>query len=218
MRFRRAYYDLFSHVYDRVIALHSGDASARLRDLLIERTGIQAGGRLLDLCTGTGAVAVRAQTAVEPGGLAVGVDFSVGMIRRACVKAHQRGVAVVTFVVGDAARLPFANACFDAVSCSHAMYELSPEVRDRALQEASRVLRPGGRFVMMEHCEPSRSLVRFLYRVRLSVLGSSENRDFARDEVPFLRRYFADVRRELSPKGRSKLIFGNKHEGAETPG
>jgi ubiquinone/menaquinone biosynthesis C-methylase UbiE len=98
------------------------------------------------------------------------------------------------------------------------MYELSPEVRDRALQEVSRVLRPGGRFVMMEHCEPSRPLVRFLYRVRLSVLGSSENRDFARDEVPFLRRYFAHVRRELSPKGRSKLIFGNKQEGAETAG
>ena len=50
MRFRRAYYDLFSLVYDRVIALHSGDASARLRDLLIERTGITAGDRLLDLC------------------------------------------------------------------------------------------------------------------------------------------------------------------------
>ncbi len=201
-----------------MIALHSGDASARLRDLLIERTGVKAGGRLLDLCTGTGAVAVRAQTAVEPGGLAVGVDFSAGMIRRACVKARQTGVENVAFVVGDAARLPFANASFDAVSCSHAMYELSPAVRDRALQEASRVLRPGGRFVMMEHCEPSRPLVRFLYRVRLSVLGSSENRDFARDEVPYLRRYFADVRRELSPNGRSKLVFGNKHEGAETVG
>jgi demethylmenaquinone methyltransferase/2-methoxy-6-polyprenyl-1,4-benzoquinol methylase len=54
--------------------------------------------------------------------------------------------------------------------------------------------------------------------VRLSVLGSSDNRAFARDELPFLRRYFADVRRELSPTGRSKLIFGTKQEGAETPG
>jgi demethylmenaquinone methyltransferase/2-methoxy-6-polyprenyl-1,4-benzoquinol methylase len=218
MRLRRAYYDLFSQVYDRVIALHSGDTSARLRDLLIDRTGIQPGDRLLDLCTGTGAVAVRAQTAVEPDGLVVGVDFSAGMIRRACVKARQTAVADVTFVVGDAAHLPFANASFDAVSCSHAMYELSPEVRDRVLQEVSRVLRPGGRFVMMEHCEPSHPLVRFLYRVRLSVLGSSQNRAFARDEVPVLRRYFADVKRELSPTGRSKLIFGNTHEGAETAG
>ena len=140
------------------------------------------------------------------------------MIRRACAKARQKGVEHVAFVVGDAARLPFSDASFDAVSCSHAMYELSPEVRDRALREAIRVLRPGGRFVMMEHCEPSRPLVRFLYRVRLSVLGSSENRDFARDEVPFLGRYFADVTRELSPKGRSKLIFGNKRECAETAG
>jgi len=84
------------------------------------------------------------------------------MIRRARGKARKTGVADVTFVVGDAARLPFANGSFDAVSCSHAMCELSPEVRDRALQEVSRVLRPGGRFVMMEHCEPSRPLVRFL--------------------------------------------------------
>ena len=81
MRFRRAYYDLFSHVYDRVIALHSGDASARPRGK------------------------------VDP-----------------------------------------------------------------------------------------------------------ENRDFARDEVPYVRRYFAHVRRELSPQGRSKLILGNKREGAETAG
>ena len=43
-----------SHVYDRVIALHSGDASARLRDLLIERTGIKAGDRLLDLWCSSG--------------------------------------------------------------------------------------------------------------------------------------------------------------------
>jgi ubiquinone/menaquinone biosynthesis C-methylase UbiE len=76
MRIRRAYYDLFSHVYDRVIAMHSGDANAAARDFLVERTGVEAGGQVLDLCTGTGAVALSAQQAVGPGGFVVGLDFS----------------------------------------------------------------------------------------------------------------------------------------------
>jgi ubiquinone/menaquinone biosynthesis C-methylase UbiE len=218
MHFRRAYYDLFSPIYDRVIALHSGDASAQLRDLLIDRTGVKAGGMLLDLCSGTGAVALRACRITGPDGLVIGLDFSSGMICRARDKAARTGVADVAFVVGDATRLPFAAASFDAVSCSHAMYELRPEARGRTLEEALRVLQPGGRFVMMEHCEPSRPLVRFLYRLRLLVLGSSGSRGFARDEGPFLRLFFANVRTELSPTGRSKLILGNKDEGTETTG
>jgi demethylmenaquinone methyltransferase/2-methoxy-6-polyprenyl-1,4-benzoquinol methylase len=218
MRLRRAYYDLFSSIYDRVIALHSGDASARLRDLLIDRTGVQAGGMLLDLCSGTGAVALRAGRTTGADGLVVGLDFSLGMIRRAREKAARMGVADVAFVVADASQLPFASASFDAVSCSHAMYELRPEARERTLEEALRVLRPGGRFVMMEHCEPKRPLVRLLYRLRLSLLGSSGSRELARDEVPFLRRFFVDVKPELSPTGRSKLILGHKDQFADTSG
>jgi hypothetical protein len=57
-----------------------------------------------------------------------------------------------------------------------------------------------------------------LDRVRLSALGGSANREFARDEVPFLRRFFGDVGRELSPTGRSKLIHGVKHEDVAAAG
>lgn len=214
MRLRRAYYDLFSAIYDWVIALHSGDANARLRDLLIDRTGVQAGARLLDLCTGTGAVALRACGTTGPQGFVVGLDFSSGMIRRAREKAVRMGVAHVAFVVADVARLPFAASSFDAISCSHAMYELHPEERGRMLEEARRILRPGGRFVMMEHCEPTHPLVRLLYRLRLVAVGSTGNREFARNEVPFLRRFFVDVRTERSPTGGSKLILGTKDGGS----
>lgn len=90
------------------------------------------------------------------------------------------------------------------------MYELSPEVRTSALDEARRVLRPRGRFLMMEHCEPTRPFVRFLYQVRLAVMGSARNRSFARDEVPFLGQFFRDVKRQLSPTDRSKIVWGVK--------
>jgi hypothetical protein len=46
MRFRQAYYDLFSHLYDPVIALHSGDGNAAARDFLVERAGVEAGSRV----------------------------------------------------------------------------------------------------------------------------------------------------------------------------
>lgn len=215
MRLRRAYYELLSHVYDRVIALHSKDGNAGLRDFLIERVGVEAGSRVLDLCTGTGAVALRAQRAAGPRGLIVGVDFSEGMIRKAEEKVRAKGHDGIALTVGDAGLLPFASASFDVVTCSHAMYELTPAARDRALGEIRRVLRPGGRFAMMEHCEPHRPLLRFLYNVRLSALGCSANREFARDEVPCLRRFFREVRREVSSTGGSKLVLGVKDESID---
>ena len=98
------------------------------------------------------------------------------------------------------------------------MYELNGEVRGERLRGALRVLRPGGRFVMMERCEPRRPLPRLLYRVRVLALGSAASREFARDEVPFLRRFFGDVGRELSPASRSSFIWGVKHEDVAAAG
>ena len=214
-RSRRAYYDLFSHFYDFVITLHSKDRSAALRDFLLDKAGVAPGGRLLDICTGTGAVALRAGEITGPAGVAVGLDFSQGMIRKAREKARRAGLDGVYFVVGDAAHLPFRSSVFQAVTCSHAMYELSPKVRTRALEEARRVLRPGARFLMMEHCQPTRPWVRFLYQLRLATMGSARNRSFARDEVPYLCRFFRDVKRQVSPTGRSKLIWGVKEEAGD---
>ena len=209
-RWRRRYYDVFSTFYDRVIALHSRDAGGSLRAFLLDRAGAGPGRRLLDLCTGTGAVALRAAERVDDEGLVVGIDFSEGMIRRAREKARTPGGAGPFFVVGDVAGLPFRDAAFDAVTCSHAMYELDPGTREAALAESVRVLRPGGRFVMMEHCEPARPLIRALYRIRLAAMGSAGNRAFARNEVPFLARHFRDVTRELAPGGRSKVIVATR--------
>ncbi len=209
-RWRRKYYDVFSHFYDQIIALHSRDKRALLRQLIIERAGLKPGGRLLDLCTGTGAVVLAASKVAGDKGLVVGVDFSQGMLRRAKEKAQRRNLRNVHFVLADVARLPFTSESFDAVTCSHAMYELDPATRDAALQEAWRVLKPGGRFAMMEHCEPKHPFIRLLYYIRLASMGSPENREFAKDEVPFLARIFRNVEKSLTPTGGSKIILGTK--------
>ncbi len=206
-RFRRKYYDLFSHVYDAIIALHSRDQRAYLRRFLLEKAGVQKNTRLLDLCTGTGAVPLAAVDFISEEGLIVGVDFSWGMLRRAVDKARQRRHPKLFFVLANVGELPFPTATFEVITCSHAMYELDPLTRDRTLQEIKRVLKPGGCFAMMEHCEPKNPFVRFLYYLRLASMGSPENRAFARDERPFLQKYFREVKKFLSPTGGSKLLL-----------
>jgi len=87
--FRRFYYDIFSCFYDLIIRLHSKDESSSLRDFLIEKTGMKAGERVLDICTGTGAVSMAAHKVVVPDGLVVGLDFSYGMLSKAREKAKR---------------------------------------------------------------------------------------------------------------------------------
>ena len=211
-RWRRSYYDIFSSFYDGIIALHSKDKSARLRDFLIEKSGFEPGMNLLDICTGTGAVALRAASRQSSSGAVVGLDFSMGMLQKARKKARKGGIKV-DFVLADVSRLPFLAETFHVVTCSHAMYELDPETRNSALGEARRVLVPGGVFIMMEHMEPDRPFVRFLYNLRLASMGSSSNREFAMDERPFVSRFFNGVQLMKAPGGRSKVIRGTKQGG-----
>ncbi len=208
---RQRYYDIFSLFYDRIIALHSRDSRAILRKFLIERSGIKRGGRLLDICTGTGAIPLAATELFGDQIQVTGLDFSMGMLKKAYASIKSgptTALQSIDLVQSDASRLPFQDSSFQAVTCSHAMYELKPGVRERVLAEAQRVLATGGRFAMMEHCEPEKPFIRFLYRLRLSGLGRGGNLDFARDEVPYLSRYFRDVRMELAPGGKSKVISG----------
>jgi len=207
-RFRRFYYDIFSHFYDLVIQLHSKDESSTLRDFLIKKTGIIPGDRMLDICTGTGAVAMAAHKVIVPKGLVVGLDFSYGMLSKAREKARKKGLSALYLVMGDVGEMPFKWDVFECATCSHSMYELESETRMNALNEICRVLKENGRFFMMEHCKPRNPFVRLLYYVRLMFMGSPENRDFAEDEVPVIKRFFKDVKRELSPTGKSKLISG----------
>lgn len=210
-RARRFYYDIFSFLYDFIIDLHSGDRSAALRDFLVVSSGMSPGDAVLDICTGTGSVALSASEAVSGDvGKAVALDFSRGMLAKARRKKVSGNIGNLHFVQADVSSLPFADLSFDCVTCSHAMYELTAESRKGGLREISRVLKDGGSFVMMEHEIPENAYIRFLYHVRLTTMGSRENRDFARDETAELRDYFSDVRKTLPPTGRSKLIRGGK--------
>jgi len=103
------------------------------------------GERVLDLAAGT---ATSSAALARTGADVVGCDFSLGMLRVGRAQQHE-GVALVA---GDALRLPFADASFDAVTISFGLRNTSDP--DLALRELLRVTRPGGRLVVCEFSSP----------------------------------------------------------------
>ena len=206
---RRAYYDRFSRFYDRFVALHSGDKQGLARLFLADRMPAKNGASILDVCTGTGSLLSYLQAKVGAGGHVVGLDFSRGMLKVAHEKTKR--FPNVQLVEADAGRLPFAPGIFDAVTCSHAFYELKGETQDGALQEIIRVLRPQGAFLMMEHDVPRNPLVRALFYLRLTIAGSGRAITFLRREQEDLERRFRRVEKVVSSRGRSKVMICKKY-------
>ncbi|MDP3714383.1 MAG: demethylmenaquinone methyltransferase [Mycobacteriales bacterium] len=115
---------------------------------------LRAGERVLDLAAGT---ATSSAALAASGASVVGCDFSLGMLRVGARAGH-RGVSLVA---GDALRLPFADASFDAVTISFGLRNTADRVV--ALQEMLRVTRPGGRLVVCEFSHPTWKPFRTVY-------------------------------------------------------
>jgi len=207
---RRLYYDLFSLVYDFIIRLHSRDVEGSLRGFITEKTNLLKGDRALDLCTGTGSVAVKLAKYVGENGLVVGLDFSRGMLEKAKQKAVGQDLKHFYLVQGNASRLPFRSASFHGVTCSHAFYELKEVERSNAIDEVARILIDGGRFCLMEHAKPEKLVPRLFFYVRLFFLGSRDARKFLSEGNTIFGKRFKNITKMMSPTGRSKLIYGEK--------
>jgi ubiquinone/menaquinone biosynthesis C-methylase UbiE len=205
---RRTYYDLFSHCYDAFIRLHARRDAEDTRHFLVESAARKdkSPHRILDICCGTGSVVI-AFGEHYPDVVLVGYDFSHGMLRKAQKKsATSRAV----YLEGDAAQLPFPDASFDVVTCSHALYELKGEAREKALQEMSRVMQPDGLVLLMEHEVPSRLFIRLLFYMRLFTMGSTDAGEFVEGGIQRLKRIFSRVTLSHSPSGKSRLMICEK--------
>jgi demethylmenaquinone methyltransferase/2-methoxy-6-polyprenyl-1,4-benzoquinol methylase len=119
---------------------------------------------VLDLCCGTGdlAITIAGLAAYTPA--LKGLDYSQPMLDIAARKAAAVGHTIL-FTQGDAAKLPYNNSEFDCVGISFAFRNLTYKnsLVDAHLAEIVRVLKPGGRFVIVESSQPNNSLIRALY-------------------------------------------------------
>jgi demethylmenaquinone methyltransferase/2-methoxy-6-polyprenyl-1,4-benzoquinol methylase len=128
--------------------------------------------RVLDLGCGTGDLSINIARLAPESIEIIGLDYSPPMLARARVKAFQAGVADrINFIHGEAVHLPFPDASFSAVGISFAFRNLTYKnpLGPLSLTEVRRVLRPGGRYVIVESSQPGNRLVRALFHLYMHV-------------------------------------------------
>jgi demethylmenaquinone methyltransferase/2-methoxy-6-polyprenyl-1,4-benzoquinol methylase len=150
--------------YDLMNRLMTGGQDVRWRRLVIELARLPAGGRLLDLGTGTGDLAFEALRR-DPALLPVGGDFTLAMMR---VGRRRPQGAQVRWAGIDALHLPFEAGRFDAVTSGYLMRNVV-DVR-RAWAEQYRVLKPGGRVVSLDTTPPPQNWLRPFINFHLHVV------------------------------------------------
>ena len=136
--------------YDLVNSVLSMGIHHRWRKRAVRLSGVKPGDSVLDCATGTGDLAIAFKKAVKSGEV-VGTDFCQPMIAPAPAKAEKMGLAI-TFEVADALNLPYGNDRFTVSSISFGIRNVDDPLL--CLQEMARVVKPGGRVVVLEFGQP----------------------------------------------------------------
>jgi demethylmenaquinone methyltransferase / 2-methoxy-6-polyprenyl-1,4-benzoquinol methylase len=147
-------FDRVAQRYDLLNTLMSAGLHHRWRERAADRAGLRAGEAGLDVCCGTGDLTIELAERAAPGGRVVGCDFSEPMLDLAREKAEARGLEGVRFEWADALNLPYDAGRFDAVTVGFGVRNFAD--RERGIREMARVLRPGGRLVILEFTRPRR--------------------------------------------------------------
>ncbi len=159
-------YDLLNHVL-------SAGMDRGWRDRAVDALSLSSGARVLDLCTGTGDLAMAIVHRAR-GVTVVGVDFAGEMLRLARAKVGDASLdRRIRLVRGDATRIPLPDSSCDAGTIAFGIRNVAEP--QRALAELARVIRPGGRLAILEFGEPRipgiRTLYSWYFRYLLPLVG-----------------------------------------------
>ena len=181
--------DLFDHVahnYNWISQVLSFGTGSWYRQMTLTQAGLSKGMNVLDVACGPGTVGHHAEKIVKPTGFVVGLDPSLGMLK----EAQQNGITYLSR--GVAENLPF-NACiFDFVVMGYALRHVS-DLR-HTFEEYFRVLKPGGRILILELSRPHSSLQRQIVKFFLkSVIPRIAHFKSQNEESYTIMRYFWDT-------------------------
>jgi demethylmenaquinone methyltransferase/2-methoxy-6-polyprenyl-1,4-benzoquinol methylase len=152
----RAMFRSIAGRYDRANTILSGGIHHLWRTRAVRWSEARPGDRILDCATGTGDLAIAFQRAVGERGEVIGTDFVPEMLDLARLKS-----ANIRFEVADVTALPYADGSFDVASISFGIRNVQDPVR--AVSELARVVKPGGRVIILEFGQPPNRLVSTVY-------------------------------------------------------
>jgi demethylmenaquinone methyltransferase / 2-methoxy-6-polyprenyl-1,4-benzoquinol methylase len=175
-------FDRVAFVYDLLNTVMTAGLHHRWRARAADLACVGPGSRVLDVATGTGDLAIELARRVSPGGEVIGSDFSEVMLDRARVKGEKALAEIpsdrlagarngsshsqpasLRFEWGDALELPYPDDVFDAATVGFGARNFSNLAQ--GLREMVRVVRPGGRIVVLEMTTPTRPPLSVFYRV-----------------------------------------------------
>lgn len=196
-------FDRIAGLYDRMNSVMTAGLHHAWRRRAAELAGVSTGARALDVATGTGDLALELARRVGPSGMVVGSDFSEQMLGLARSKARGQGVAV-RFEAANALDLPYPDDSFDAATVGFGARNFSD--LPRGLGEMTRVVRPGGRVVVLEITTPDRpplsNLLELWFELVVPALGRLAGDRQAYSYLP------SSVRRFPAPPALAEVMWG----------
>jgi demethylmenaquinone methyltransferase/2-methoxy-6-polyprenyl-1,4-benzoquinol methylase len=156
-------FDRIARRYDLVNTVLSGGTDGGWRRRAARATALESGGSALDVACGSGKLTAELARIAGPNGRVVGLDFSPQMLEVA-----RRDHPAIEFLEGDALKLPFDDSEFDASTIAFGLRNLSDPIA--GLREMRRVVRSGGRAVVLEFVRPPQNVVGGAYRLYLRAL------------------------------------------------
>jgi demethylmenaquinone methyltransferase / 2-methoxy-6-polyprenyl-1,4-benzoquinol methylase len=198
----RAMFDRISGLYDRMNTVMTAGLHHKWRRRAADLARLAPGGRALDVATGTGDLAFELARRVGPSGRVVGADFSERMLGLARVKARELALPV-DFESANALELPYGNDSFDAATVGFGARNFADLAR--GLEEMARVVRPGGRVVVLEITTPTRpplsTLLEVWFEAIVPTLGRLAGDSQAYSYLP------QSVRRFPQPAALAELMW-----------
>ena len=166
------YYSKIFRWYDLVNRLFTFGMDQRWRKYTARTVLKDNPARLLDLCSGTGDLAIQLRRNARYIPTIVGYDFNSQMLEKASEKAGKMGYADIQFLQGEVAAMPFREEEFDVITIGFGFRNLTYNNTgsERHLSEIKRVLKKGGKFFILESAIPSCWLMRTLYNLYLRLI------------------------------------------------
>ena len=185
----RGVFDSVAGKYDLMNDLMSGGAHRLWKRFALSQTGLRPGQHALDVASGTGDLGAGIARQVGSSGLAVLTDINWEMLSRGRDRLLDEGFASnVAFVLANAECLPFPDRTFDCVTIGFGLRNVTDKAA--ALSSMRRVLRPGGRLLVLEFSQPQLTGLKRLYDAYSFGLLPALGRLVAGDEASY--RYLAE--------------------------